>query len=109
MQKLVDGRSLASARKHTLRLLRTKRFPLETKRVIETMNSAGFQQIRQRYAVENPGADWPNYLNLERWIGSNIRRILGLELDFSCPKRILDLRCGFGSSRHVAQLRGNPG
>src|SRR5947208_3039931 len=45
MQKLVDGRSLASARKHTLRLLRTKRFPLETKRVIETMNSAGFHLI----------------------------------------------------------------
>ena len=76
MQKLVDGRSLASARKHTLRLLHTKRFPLETKRVIETINPVGFQQIRQRYAVENPGADWPKYLDVERWIGINIRRIL---------------------------------
>ena len=109
MQKLVDGRSLASARKHTLRLLRTKRFPLETKRVIETMNSAGFQQIRQRYAVENPGADWPKYLDLERWIGINIRRIRELELDVSGPKRILDLGCGAGYFLYIAQLLGHSG
>jgi SAM-dependent methyltransferase len=109
IRKLVDGRSLASARKHTLRVLRTNRFALETKRVIETIDPVGFRQIRERYAVANPGADWPKYLDLERWIGINIRRIREIELDLSRPKRILDLGCGAGYFLHIAQLLGHRG
>lgn len=109
IRKLVDGRSLASARKHTLRLLRTNRFSLDTKRVIETIDPAAFEQIRRRYAVANPGADWPKYLDLERWIGINIRRIRVLELDLSRPKRILDLGCGAGYFLYIAQLLGHSG
>jgi SAM-dependent methyltransferase len=109
IRKLVDGRSLASARKHTLRLLRTNRFPLDVKRVIETIDPARFEQIRQRYAVANPGADWPKYLDLERWIEINIRRICALELDLSRPKRILDLGCGAGYFLYIAQLLGHSG
>jgi SAM-dependent methyltransferase len=109
IRKLVDGRSLASARKHTLRLLRTNRFSLDTKRVIETIDPAGFEQIRQRYAVENPGADWPKYLDLDRWIEINIRRIREIELDLSRPRRILDLGCGAGYLLYIAQLLGHSG
>jgi SAM-dependent methyltransferase len=109
IRKLVDGRSLASARKHTLRLLRTNRFQLDTKRVIETIDPAGFERIRQRYAVANPGADWPKYLDLDRWIEINIRRIRELELDLSRPKRILDLGCGAGYFLYIAQLLGHSG
>ncbi len=105
----MDGRSLASARKHTLRLLRTNRFPLDTRRVIETIDPEGFEHIRQRYAVANPGADWPKYLDLDRWIEINIRRIRELELDLSRPKRILDLGCGAGYFLYVAQLLGHRG
>ncbi len=92
VRKLVDGRSLTSARKHTLRVLRANRFPLETRRVIETIDPAGFERIRQRYAVANPGADWPKYLDLDRWI-----------------KRILDLGCGSGYFLYIAQLLGHSG
>ena len=109
IQKLVDGRSLASARKHTLRVLRPKRFPLGTKRVIDTIDPVGFEQIRRRYAVADPGADWPKYLDLDRWIGVNIRRVRQLELDLSRPKRILDLGCGAGYFLYVAQLLGHSG
>jgi SAM-dependent methyltransferase len=109
IRKLVDGRSLASARKHTLRLLRTNRFSLDTKRVVETIDPAGFDPIRQRYAVTNPGADWPKYLDLDRWIEINIRRIRELELDLSRPKRILDLGCGAGYFLYIAQLLGHSG
>jgi len=109
IQKLVDGRSLASARKHTLRLLRTNRFPLDTRRVIETIDPEGFGHIRQRYDVANPGADWPKYLDLDRWIEINIRRIRELELDLSRPKRILDLGCGAGYFLYIAQLLGHRG
>ena len=109
IRKLVDGQSLASARKHTLRLLSPKRFPLETKRVIETIDPAGFEQICRRYAVADPGADWPKYLDLDRWIGVNIRRIRQLELDLSRPKRILDLGCGAGYFLYIAQLLDHSG
>jgi SAM-dependent methyltransferase len=109
IRKLVDGQSLASARKHTLRVLRPKRFPLETQRVIETIDPAGFEQIRRRYAVADPGADWPKYLDLDRWIGVNIRRIRQLELDLARPKQILDLGCGAGYFLYIAQLLGHSG
>ena len=109
IQKLVDGKSLVSARKHTLRLLRPNRFPLEAKRVIETIDPAGFEQIRRRYAVADPGADWPKYLDLDRWIGVNIRRIRQLELDLARPKQILDLGCGAGYFLYIAQLLGHSG
>ena len=109
IRKLVDGQSLASARKRTLRLLRANRFPLETKRVIETIDPVEFEKIRRRYAVADPGADWPKYLNLDRWIGVNIRRIRQLELDVARPKRILDLGCGAGYFLYIAQLLGHSG
>jgi SAM-dependent methyltransferase len=109
IHKLVDGRSLVSARKHTLRLLRSSRFPLNKKRVIETIDPVAFEQIRKRYAVANPGADWPKYLDLDRWIGINIRRIRQVELDLVRPKRILDLGCGAGYFLYIAQLLGHSG
>src|SRR6266513_6100899 len=109
VRKLVDGQSLASARKRTLMLLRTKRFQLETQRVIETIDPAGFEQIRRRYVVADPGADRPKYLDLDRWIGVNIRRIRQLELDVARPKRILDVGCGAGYFLYIAQLLGHSG
>jgi SAM-dependent methyltransferase len=109
IRKLVDGQSLVSARKHTLRLLRTSRFSLNKKRVIETIDPVAFEQIRKRYAVANPGADWPKYLDLDRWIGINVRRIRQVELDLARPKRILDLGCGAGYFLYIAQLLGHSG
>ena len=109
MRKLVDGQSLASARKHTLRLLRPKRLQLETQHVIETIDPVGFEQIRRRYAVADAGADWPKYLDLDRWIKVNLRRIHQLELDLTRPRHILDLGCGAGYFLYIAQLLGHSG
>src|SRR6266540_7519117 len=109
IKKLASGQGLSSARKHTLRLFRMNRFPLETKRVIETIDPAAFEQIRQRYAVEDPGEHWPKYLDLDRWIDINIRRIREIELDLASRKRILDLGCGAGYFLYIAQLLGHKG
>jgi SAM-dependent methyltransferase len=107
--KLVSGEGLASARRHTLGLLWPNRFRLETKRVIETIDPQGFEQIRQRYAVEGPTEDWPKFLDLKRWISINIRRIREIEIDLMRPKRILDLGCGTGYFLYIAQLLGHQG
>jgi len=109
LRKLVNGESWASARRHTLRLLWPNRFRLETKRVIETIDPRGFEQIRQQYAVEGPTADWPKFLDLERWIDINIRRIREIEIDLMRPKRILDLGCGTAYFLYIAQLLGHQG
>jgi SAM-dependent methyltransferase len=109
LKKLVDGRGLASARRHALRILQTNRFPLETARVIETIDLRRFEQIRQRYALKGPTEDWPKFLDLERWIAVNIRRIREIELDLARPQRILDLGCGAGYFLYIAQLLGHQG
>jgi len=109
IKKLLSAQGLVSARKHTRRFFHRTRFPLETKRIIETIDGPKFQQIRQRYSLENPVGDWPKYLDLDRWIGVNIRRIREVELDLSRPKRILDLGCGAGYFLHIAQLLGHKG
>ncbi len=109
IKKLLSSQGLASARKHTRRLIHRTRFPLKTSRIIETIDGPNFQQIRQRYGVEDPGEDWPKYLDLDRWIDINIRRIREIELDLTRPKRILDLGCGAGYFLHIAQLLGHKG
>ena len=109
IRKLVSGQGLASARKHSLRIFRPNRFPLETKRVIETIDPAAFEQIRRRYAVEDPGEHWPKYLDLDRLISINIRRIREIELDLARRKHILDLGCGAGYFLYIAQLLGHSG
>jgi SAM-dependent methyltransferase len=109
IKKLLSGQGLASARKHTLRSLRANRFPLEERRVIETIDPVAFEQIRQRYAVNKTTDDWRKYLNLDRWIAINIRRVRDIELDLVRNKRILDLGCGAGYFLHIAQLLGHSG
>ena len=85
------------------------RFPLETKRVIETIEPVAFGQIRQRYAVSKPTDDWRKYLDLDRWIAINIRRVRDIELDLARRKRILDIGCGAGYFLYIAQLLGHIG
>jgi len=109
LHKLVNGESLVSVRRHTLRLLRPNRFRLETKRVIEAIDPEGFDEIRQRYSVKGSTPDWPKFLHLERWININIRRIREVGLDVARPKRILDLGCGTGYFLYIAQLLGHEG
>jgi SAM-dependent methyltransferase len=109
IKKLLSAEGLASARKHTLRSLQANRFPLEKERVIETIDPVAFEQIRQRYAGSNPTDDWRKYLDLDRWITINIRRIRDIELDFARRKRILDLGCGAGYFLYIAQLLGHTG
>lgn len=77
--------------------------------MIETIDAQGFGQIRQRYGVKGPSLDWPKFLDLERWVDINIRRICEIELDLARPKRILDLGCGAGYFLYIAQLLGHKG
>jgi SAM-dependent methyltransferase len=109
MAKLASGRAFSSARSHIRRFIFAWRVPikLEANAIIDTIDREKFEQIYERYAVDDPGEDWPKYLDLPRWIDINIRRIRDVELDLVPRKRILDLGCGAGYFAYIAQLLGH--
>jgi SAM-dependent methyltransferase len=107
IKKLLNGQGLASASRHLRRFFHPPRFPLTTEHIIQTIDRAAFERIHRQYAVEHPSEDWPKYLDLERWIDINIRRVREIELDLSRAKRILDLGCGAGYFAYIAQLLGH--
>ena len=107
LKKLLTGQGLTSAKRHWRRSLRPAPFPLEIARIIETIDPEKFEGIRRRYGVEDPGEDWPKYLDLDRWIDINIRRVRRLDLDLSPPQRILDLGAGTGYFVYIAKLLGH--
>jgi SAM-dependent methyltransferase len=109
IKKLLNGEGLASASRHMRRCFYAPRFPLTTEHVIQTIDRLQFERIHRRYAVKDPGEDWPKYLDLDRWIGINIRRVREIELDLSRPKRILDLGCGAGYFLYICGLLGHHG
>jgi len=107
--KLATGRAFSSARSHLRRFIFGWGIPvkLEANAIIDTIDREKFEQIYDRYAVDDPGEDWPKYLDLPRWIDINIRRIRDVELDLVTRKRILDLGCGAGYFAYIAQLLGH--
>jgi len=107
--KLATGRAFSSARSHLRRFIFGWGTPvkLEANAIIDTIDREKFEQIYERYAVDDPGEDWPKYLDLPRWIDINIRRIRDVELDLVSRKRILDLGCGAGYFAYIAQLLGH--
>jgi SAM-dependent methyltransferase len=107
VKKLLSGQAFKSAKHHLNRSRQQGRLSLEPAKVIETIDREQFEQIRRRYAIDHPGEDWPKYLELDRWIDINIRRVQRLELDVSPPQRILDLGCGAGYFAYLAQLLGH--
>lgn len=107
LRKLLTGESFKSAKRHLRRSRRNTDFPLETNQVIQTIDREKFEQIRARYGVDDPGEDWPKYLDLNRWIDINIRRVERLDLDLDPPKRILDLGAGAGYFGYIAQRLGH--
>jgi SAM-dependent methyltransferase len=107
IKKLLNGQGLASASRHLRRFSHPARFPLTAEGIIQTIDRAPFEAIHRRYAVERPGEDWPKYLDLNRWIDINIRRVREIELDLSLAKRILDLGCGAGYFAYIARLLGH--
>jgi SAM-dependent methyltransferase len=107
IKKLFSGQGLASARNHARRFFHRARFPLDADRIVQSIDGEQFEQIRRRYAVDDPGGDWPKYLDLHRWIEINIRRIRELDIDLSPPQRILDLGCGTGYFLYICRLLGH--
>src|SRR4030095_14913690 len=63
--------------------------------------------MRQRYSVVQPSHDWPKYLELEKWMQINLRRVQDLGLDYGLRKRILDIGSGTGYFLHICRFLGH--
>ena len=107
--KLLTGKAFESARRHTRAIVRNRRFParISADAIIKSIDARGFEQIRRRYAVEDPGDAPPKYLDLKHWIPINLQRVRELGLDYAPPSRILDLGCGTGYFLYINKLLGH--
>jgi len=109
LRKLTDPRLILSAKQHLGRLFLTRRliFRLDAEKIIASIDKRAFQAIYDRHAVENPGGGWRKYLDLDRWIGINLRRVQELDLDWGRRKHILDIGSGAGYFLYISQGIGH--
>jgi len=107
--KIGDPRLLRSARRHLGRVALTRRFMfrLDPEQIIASIDPVQFQAIHDRYAVDDPGGSWRKYLELDRWIRINLRRVEALELDWGRRKSVLDLGSGAGYFLHICRWLGH--
>jgi len=98
IRKLRSGQAFESALRHLRRITLPRRFgwPLGPERLVRSIDRDGFEAIRCRHAIDDPGEAWPKYLDLPLWMARNLRRVRQLGLDSGRRQRILDLGCGAG-------------
>jgi SAM-dependent methyltransferase len=109
LAKLADPRGWRSAKQHLGRVFLMRRFVFrfDAARVIASIDRAKFQIIHDRHAVENPGETWPKYLDLKRWMETNVRRVRAVELDYGRRKDVLDIGSGAGYFLYICKWLGH--
>jgi SAM-dependent methyltransferase len=109
LKKLTDPRLLTSMRRHTGRFFLTRRFVfrIDPERIIASVDRKKFDAIQKRHAVADPGDAPEKYLELRRWVDTNIKRVRDLELDFGLRKRVLDIGCGAGYFLYICKWLGH--
>ncbi len=109
LKKLADPRLLRSARQHIGLILLSRRFvfSLDEETIIAAIDRDKFRAIHDRHAVKDPGDAWPKYLDLQRWVRINLRRIHDLDLDWGRRKQILDIGSGAGYFLYICKWLGH--
>lgn len=99
---------LFSSYEHRRRKCNQRRaFPLTAGALLSDIDMEKLEAIRSRHAIPDPGIRIEKYLEMEKWLTTNVRRILNLGLDFSGPKRVLDLGSGAGHFLHICKRLGH--
>jgi SAM-dependent methyltransferase len=82
-------------------------FPLTADSFLRGLDPAKLESILSSGATSEPGIHTVKYLEVEKWLTTNIRRVLNLGLDFQPRKRVLDLGSGAGYFLHVCNRLGH--
>jgi SAM-dependent methyltransferase len=108
LRKVLSGDAYASARRHVKQWV-IGRAPLrfDAARITATIDHQKFQEIYDRYGMQNPGDEWPKYLEIERWMEINLKRVRDLGLDLGGRKRVLDIGSGTGYFLYICQYLGH--
>ena len=104
LRKLADPGTIVSAKRAFHRAVR----PLPVSRFMAQIDQAKLRQLQQTYAV--PGTtQWPKYVEAERFLRMNIRRVQDIGFDRLPPQHILDLGSGAGYFLFVNKVLGHTG
>ena len=104
VRKLADPSAIVSAKRAIGRIVR----PLPVSRFMSQIDQAKLKRLQQTYGM--PGTtQWPKYVEAERFLKMNIRRVQDIGLDRMRPQRILDLGSGAGYFLFVNRVLGHGG
>jgi len=82
-------------------------FVLTAEALLADIDREKLEAIRSRHAIPDPGIRIAKYLEMEKWLKTNVRRVLNLGLDFKAKKRVLDLGSGAGYFLHICKRLGH--
>ncbi len=82
-------------------------YTLTPEAMMSGLDRTKLDAIRTKHYIPDPGIRIEKYLEMEKWLDTNIRRVLNIGLDFQRPKRILDLGSGAGYFLHICNRLGH--
>ncbi|HEY1769096.1 MAG TPA: class I SAM-dependent methyltransferase [Chthoniobacterales bacterium] len=96
------------------RRIRRVTHPILVRPLLARIDPAQLQMLREKHGSPPPDAPpgwhhYAKYLDLEKYLHLNVRRVQDLDLHRSAPKEILDIGCGGGFFLFVARARGHRG
>lgn len=92
----------------TRAMLRRLTYPLRVQPFIDAMDKEGFEKIRARYEQPGEKVNPKKYLNLESWMGTNVKRVRDHRIRKAPPRlRILDIGSGSGYFLHILKCLGH--
>lgn len=104
IRKLADPAVIVSGKRAVGRIVR----PLPVSRFMAKIDESELKRIQETYGI--PGSrQWPKYVEAERFLKVNIRRMQDIGLDRLPPQHILDLGSGAGYFLFVNRVLGHTG